>query len=549
MAMPQVQMDMVEPTIQPPEQQFAAAADSRDPAALLDVAKSNLDSPVGQAAMGLANHLYKTSKQFDDLVAPIVKAGGPQTPQGRMEAVKIFESSKTDPSLGEVLMHIVTGNGAYARDLVTGGKVTAEIRPDREGRMVKVWSNAFGPTRARQLGSNQDMTETEFEERGVGRQKYEDTLSYLRGKQINEQNTKDWLKKTERDSVTSQMYKGEIEPIAGQMLSDLQELQDVDPNVRLNVLKFVNYATSNASSANESRSSLAQAQANASQNIGKDVEEKKAVQWGLPAGVYKYTKEGVQNVKGGENYSWDRLNNLQSTSSRSNQLEDRFNTDSSAMLKYLRAHPLSKDPEQAQALQDKVLSIYTNSKRLGASLMKVHDGENAPKYLMTPNVSDSDDPYSLIQGKMVQLLTNGRLIRLQDEYSRQAKKEFDAGANVNPYAIESAFTSTPEFRQEIKNGMDLTNQLVTDTARRNKERLDRQGVSLAPMAPPTNRVAATPGIAAPSVSIEAPSVEQEATKNRAALTNRGAPMLPPEGMVQIGIDPRTGKPVFDKRGK
>lgn len=545
---PVVQMDMVESDGPTAEQQFDQASATKDPKALLEVAKNNFDTPVGQAAMGLANHLYKTSKEFDALVGPIVKAGGPDTPQGRLEAVKVFESSKTDPTLGEVLMHYFTGNAAYARDLVTGGKVTTEIRPDKNGRMVKVWSNAFGPMRARELGSNTDLSEQEFQDRAVGRQKYEDTLTYLTGKQVSEDNNKEWQSKIKRDSETEQTYRSQIDPLAKRMLSDLQDLPDIDPAKRAEMLRYINYSISQASRSGESNTTLSQAQANADVNAGKEVGSKTAVSLGLPVGkndVYRWTKDGIENATTKESYSWNRLNSLQSTTNRSNEIDNRYNTDRESMIKYLRASKMDKEQ------QDRVLRVYDTSKELGKSLLSIHGKENAPKFLFTPNVSESDDPYTLIQGKMAQLLTNGNLIKMQAEYAGKAYREAKESGGImpSPYEIEAGFSRTRAFKDEVNKGMQMTEQLISETARRGAERQQRQQSAAGPVQPPAQGGVAPIATQPSREQVAMPSVKPEAKAQSASFANRGAPTLPPEGMVQVGIDPKTGRPVFDKRGK
>lgn len=547
---PAVQVDMVESDGPTAAEQFDAAASTKDPKALLDVAKSNFGTPVGQAAMGLADHLYKTSKEFDALVSPIEKVGGPQTPQGRMEAVKVFESSKTDPTIGEVLMHYFTGNKEYARDLVTGGKVTTEIRPDKNGRLIKVWSNAFGPMRAREMGSNTDLSEQEFQDRAVGRQAYENTLTYLSGKQINEDNNKEWQAKIKRDSEAEQTYRSQIDPLAKRMLSDLQDLPDLDPKKRSEMLRYINYSISQASRAGESNTRLSQAQADANANAGKQVDEKTVVAFGLPAGVYKWSKEGVVSQDGKESYSWNRLSSLQSTANRSNEIDNRYNTDRESMIKYLRSTGLPKEQ------QDRVLRVYDTGKELGKSLLTIHGKENAPKFLFTPNVSDSDDPYTLIQGKMAQLLTNGNLIKMQSEYASKAYREAKEAGGImpSPYEIEQGFTRTRGFKDEVDRGMQMTEQLISETARRGQERIQRNQPKGGPVQPPAVTPTTGPGMAPIATQpsneqVAMPSVQNEAKAQVARFANRGAPVNPPEGMVQIGIDPKTGKPIFDKRGK
>jgi len=504
-----------------PEQDFDKASSARSVPALLEVGKNNYGTPVGSAALGLADHLYKTSKEFDNLVAPIEKAGGVASPEGRIEAVKIFKSSQNDPTLGEVLMHYFTGNAEYARDLVTGGKVTTNTVVDKNGKMIKVWSNAFGPTRAREHGSDVDMSEIEFQDRGVGRQKYEDTLTYLGGKQLQEQNIKDWQAKIQRDSEAEQTYEGVIAPLAARMAGDLEFVKDLDisPEEKAKIFKFTNSAYSASSSAAESASFFDQQQAQAGANAGKELTEKQIVQAGLPAGLYKWTKEGVKDEKSGETFSFDHLRNQQSTSSKSNQLSNQYKQDQAALTKYLRTSGLDANT------QNRVLRVFDAGKEIGQTMLKLQSEGKLPKFLAMPNTSEEGDPYALLQGKTIQLLTNQKLLQLNREYSKKAKDLAEKdGAISNPFEIEVGLTRTPEFKAAISQGMKATNDIIdryvkTRTAKQSTGG-DQQTGAIAPPVSAGKPVGI--GAAPPMEPVEQDVLAKQASI-RGQLGGRGAP--------------------------
>lgn len=530
-----------------PAEQFDQASATKDPVALLDVAKNNFNTPVGQAAFGLADHLYKTGKEFDNLVAPIAKAGGPNTPDGRLAAIKVFESSKTDPTIGEVLMHYVTGNGAYARDLVTGGKVSAEIRPDKNGQLVKVWSNAFGPMRARVMGSNTDLSEQEFQDRGVGRQKYEDTLNYLSQKQISEDNNKEWQAKIKRDSQAEQAY-STIVPLAERTDQDLEWLKnlDIDPKRRAELIKTINYSISNASRAGVSDTAFSQMQSDAQNKIDKAVDDKTRMELNL-VGAWKYSKEGVVNEKTGETRSWSQLKNLQSTANRSNENESRLTSDRDSMVKYLRTAQLSKDPKENKILQDRVLRMYDSTKELSRSLLEIHGKGKGPKFLYTPNVSEADDPYAITRGKLTQLVTNGKLLQAQTDYASKVYNAARESGEImpNPYEIEKGFTRSESAKSLIKQGMDRTEQIISEYTPRVENR-PRQGAVVPPqgVAMPERTIPTQPDVTVPA-TIPAATANAASNANR---VNPKASIAPAGFEVVPGKFDANGKPLLRKRG-
>ena len=330
-----------------------------------------------------------------------------------------------------------------------------------------------------------------------------------------------------------------ITPLAQRLLQDAQSVKDISPEVRSQLFKYVNNSMSASSKAGESKDLLKQRQAQAALNQNKQVSDGDRTSLGLPAGLYTYTKEGIRNEKTGESKSWNALDQEQGTKSKSNEVENNYSQTKESLTKYFQTKNLPKEQ------QDTVLRILDSGKEIGKKLLELQGSGNMPSFLFTPNTTDSEDPFSIIQGKAVQLLTNSKLLRLNAEYSNAARSAADrkGGLPPNPFDIESGFARSPEFRAVVGEGMAMTNELLQRHAetRSFPELSDKKRGAIAP---PSKAAATEP----PSESASN-FVEQGQNRARADAINRGANFTPPAGFEPTGkFDPSTGKPLFKKRG-
>jgi len=83
-----------------PSQQFDIAVDTRDPRKAMEVATANIGTPVAVAAVKAADLMLKGEQAFQNMIAPIEKAGGVGTPQGNIavaeKAKEVFKQRNQD---------------------------------------------------------------------------------------------------------------------------------------------------------------------------------------------------------------------------------------------------------------------------------------------------------------------------------------------------------------------------------------------------------------------------------------------------------------------
>lgn len=524
-----------------PAQEYDMAVESGDPKLMLQVAQVNANTPVGVAATHVADLFYKGEQAVNSMMAPIEKKGGIVTPEGRLEAAKVAQTffKQDEPKYFDAFIHALTGNKKMAQAMLTGGDLMYNLVVDKNGDMYQVGTNALGLIVDAQDITGRKISRQEFKELGIGRQKYENTLDYISRKQIAENNTEEWNKKIKRDSIAEQTYNGVIAPLAMRMHDDLEYIRnlDISPAERAKLFRFVNQSYGAASSSSEGTSQLDQAQANAATNAGKDVQDNVRVRLGLPAGLYQYTTDGLKNMKTGESFSFDKLRQMQSTTNKSNEINNKYNEDRASLNLYLKTTGLSKEQ------QDRVLRVMDAGKEIGMAMLKLQQ-EGAPRFLFTPNTSDAEDPYTLLQGKTVQLLTNQKLLDLNKQYSEAALKmsQRDGGLLPNPFDIEAGLSRTPQFRGIVDQGMQLTNEIVKRSAQTRTVNPTRPGAGVVP---PTRQSNAQP-------------TDQEMAADVLRLTNartrelerRGAPVINevPNGYERSGKTTPEGEVLVFKKG-
>jgi hypothetical protein len=459
-----------------PAEQYDAAANSGNPAQMLSVAKEHLGTPVGTAAYHAANTLYKTSKEFDDLIGPIEKAGGVSTREGRIQLEQKFRGVKDNPDMWDVLLQYATGNKKYAMDLLTGGKVETNRVTDKNGKIIEVSTNALGKVvKARELGSPIDMSENEYQARGVGRQTYENTLNYINQKQINKTNI-DEAKLSEKKNnswlAASPMMAANANELYNH-LNDIKKLAAFAPKEYADFMRYVSNSMGMADSKSKGSTVLDQAIKDNSLFIGKSIDKKLGASIGLDGGPWKWTATGAEREDGFEKKSFGELKQNTNTENTTNELNRNYQQTREALLtsatlaklgdvdqkKFMRALDLAKELGQSQAILAK---------------------EGVPEFLSLPSSYQAEDKMGLGQAKAVQTMFNAKVMPLYQEYYNKAMK--NAENPPNPRELEAGFQQTPEYRAALAEAKAETNRLLNEKIELAPAKTEKKTTAVAPPA-------------------------------------------------------------------
>ena len=466
-----------------PAQQYDMAANSGNPDQMLAVAKEHLGTPVGAAAYHAANTLYRTSKEFNDLVAPIEKAGGVGTPEGRLQLEQKFKGVKDNPDMWDVLLQYATGNKKYAMDLLTGGKVETNRVTDKNGKIIEVSTNALGKVvKARELGSPVEMTENEYQARGVGRQTYENTLQYINQKQINRTNI-DEAKASEKKNnawLAASPIMGANANELYNHLNDIKKAASFAPKEYADLMKFVSNSMGIADSTSKGSTVLDQAIKDNSIYAGRAIDAKVASSLGLEGGPWKWTASGAERQDGTDKKSFGELKQNTNTENKTNELNRNYQQTREALLtsatlsklndvdqkKFMRALDLAKELGQTQAILAK---------------------NGVPEFLSLPSSFQAEDKLTLGQAKAVQTMFNAKVMPMYAEYYKNAMK--GAENPPNPKELEAGFQQTPEYRAALAEAKAETNRLINEKIDISTPKVEKKSK---PVVPPTAEAKAPP---------------------------------------------------------
>lgn len=439
-------------------QQFDIVVDSQDPKQILTFAAENAGTPVGDAAVKAAQVISKGHQQFRQMVSPIEEAGGAGTPAGNIAAAKVAQSyfKQDDPKWGQALMYYLTGNDKMGQAIITGGDISTDIVPDVNGKMVAVTKNQLGKIiQAKEIGGG-ILSEQEFQERAVGRQRYEDLLTFKNQAQQQEENIKS-LKESEKVNNAYASAFPQLGSQYGQLFDALEAVKSKDLTSKefADVLRFASQSLGSSSQTSQGVTILDQAQKNSSVMAGKSLTKDQTAALGLPAGVWKWTNRGIESEDGKTTKSFDELKQSTSTENKSSELKNNFEQTQKNLIQSEKFKRLSAT-EQKQLLNALELSYQIGSKQ-----MELSTKYGTPTFLVQPSAFDISDKYTLGQVKAVQGMFNAKAMELYQQYAKDTLNR-SGGIVPSPKALEAGFVRTPEYKQLLNAAKQETNRLLKE---------------------------------------------------------------------------------------
>lgn len=439
-------------------QQFDFVVDSQDPKQILSFAAENVGSPMGEAAVKAADIVSKGHQQFRQMVSPIEEAGGAATPEGRIAATKVAQTyfKQDDPKWGQALMYYLTGNDKMGQAIITGGDVSTDIVPDANGKMIAVTKNQLGKiVQAKEIGGG-ILSEQEFQNRAVGRQRYEDLLTFQNQKQQQEAN----IKALKESEVVNNAYASAFPELGskyGQLFDALEAVKSKDLNSKefADILRFASQSLGSSSQTSQGITILDQAQKNNSVMAGKSLTKDQTAALGLPAGIWKWTNRGIESEDGKVTKSFDELKQSTSTENKSSEMKNNFEQTQKNLIQSEKFKRL-KDSEQKQLLNALELSYQIGSKQ-----MELSSKYGTPTFLVQPSGFDIADKYTMGQVKAVQGMFNAKALELYQQYAKDTLNR-SGGIVPNPKALESGFVRTPEYRELLNSAKQETNRLLKE---------------------------------------------------------------------------------------
>jgi hypothetical protein len=511
-----------------PSQQFDSAVDSRDPRKAMEVATANIGTPVAVAAVKAADLMLKGEQAFQSMIGPIEKAGGIQTPEGRVAAAEKAQEyfKQDDPNMRDAFVHFLTGNREMARAMITGGTTKKEIVTDIDGKMIKVTKNQLGDIVDAEDQLGRKLTRQEYDQRYVGRQKWEDTLTFQNQK---EQQTANIAALKESQAVNNAYASAapEFESKYAEIYDDLGYLRSMKKGLGAqeyaDVLKFASKSLGTADSISKGTVAFDQFTKNREANIGKELTAKEAASLGLDAkATWKYSKEGVTNDKSGQTISTSELKNKQSSENKNNELTQNFQQARKDLI-------ASKKFQQLEAGdQTRLLRVLENSYQVGQKQVELRGKHGTPTFMVMPSSVEIEDQYGLGQAKAIQGIFNAKALQLYSAYE-QKMLAASGGIAPNPKELERGFTNTKEYKTLIREAKLASDKVMEEPAGVGTIDVKAGGKefkeSKEPKAPPAAKPSAGPtGAKAPPAEEKLPKGIPKGSVKTGLVTDKGLPL-------------------------
>lgn len=488
-----------------PETVFDAAVNDRNPVAMLGIAQKNYGTPVAQAAMHAADVMYKTSKEFDSLAEPIIKKGGLQTPEGRVEVAKKFETVKDNPRTMDALFLALMGDKQGARRMIMGGQVSRKITYDNAGRPIEEYVNELGEQeRVRDPITGRDLSPEEYFQRGGGRPKLEETLGYL-SRKANLETNRAAAKETERQANAYASAAPEIEQLNTQRIELLKGLKDIPDAVRTKAFEFANESFAKGQEVSRSIDTLKQLTASNGITVGQEVDKKLSAAFG--PGVWKYVGEGKFKNDRGESRNIQDLDSKNEANRVASDIKNSFSRTREDLIKF----KLYEGMNENQKLR--LDQFLENSRRLAEKNVELVANYGAPSFLVTPSAFSITDQLQRGEVQSEQGIFNAKASQLFDVYRRQMMDNYAPDEAPNPKELEANFVKTPEYRA-LRNQFKARTDAILDRPQNLAETTEAKKEAKAPPELPPSSAPAAPARSKPPVESKRLTPDEILNKRR-----------------------------------
>ena len=422
------------------DQSFNNAISSRNTGQLLDIAKTNPNTPIADAAVSAVQHITNKAKEFASVIAPIDKAGGPGTPEGNLAVADAWTSAKDHPQWGTALISYLMGDKQNALNLVTGGKTEQKITYDKNGTSYRKTTNALGETvNVVDQQTGMPISPKDYDTLGIGYSSYADTqagqvekankeanLAALKTSQVKNNS---WSALTD---VHAPMFK-EIYNNLGQIKSDLTPEQYAD------IFSRVNSSVGSAAAQSSNKSLLNQFNNGVGFKVGEQVSKQVAANMGLE-GVWSFNgKGGVTNDKG-ETKSFSELEQKQNTNNVSAENTKRFDQTQESAMKYAKLNGLSDEATT------RLLRTIQLSHQIGQDQLELTNKVGKPMIVSLPGAFGIEDKQGQGRAQALQGMYNNEVMQAYRDWSNKEMVGYNNTKTVpDPSVLEANFVKSPQY--------------------------------------------------------------------------------------------------------
>lgn len=427
------------------DQSYNNAISTRDTGKLLDIAKTNPNTSVGDAAVNAVQHITNKAKEFASVIAPIDKAGGAGTPEGNIAAANAWTSAKDHPQWGTALISYLMGDKQNALNLVTGGKTEQKITYDKNGTSYRKTVNALGETvNVVDQQTGMPISPKDYDTLGIGYSSYSDTQAAQLEKADKEKNLAS-LKESQVKNNSWSALTDVHSPMFQEIYNNLGKIKsDLTPAQYADIFSKVNSSIGSAAAQSNNKSLLSQFNNGVGFKVGEQVSKQVAASMGLE-GIWSFNgKGGVTNDKG-ETKSFSELEQKQNTNNVSAENTKRFDQTQESAMKYAKLNGLSDEATT------RLLRTIQLSHQIGQDQLELTNKVGKPMIVSLPGAFSIEDKQGQGRAQALQGMYNNEVMQAYRDWSNKEMIGYNKTKTIpDPAVLEANFVKSPAYL-ELKN--------------------------------------------------------------------------------------------------
>ena len=482
-----------------PTQREDDALINRDVKQLTNIAKDNIGTPAGEVALSAAKGIEERASRFGQVVAPIDKAGGVATQEGRVEIAKQFKTIADHPQWGNALLAYVMGDKKSAYLQVTGGNIKTNVTYDNAGNQILEKTNELGePVSYYDRKEKRFLTEDEYAKRVGGISQWENTLKGKLTRETQKLNNEAFQKDEEAANNWHQLFQSQKQ-LHQENLDFLTKVKtDLPPALYNKIVGSVSQSLGQANASSNGKSVFNQIQDSVSNGKSVTVTEKMAGTLGVPPNtVLKLSANGEYLESTDKKHSVS-INKLKAQTDTENINKEATQNASQTMSSIAEAERLGQlTPVQAQKLR----RVIENSQTMGREIAVTTEKYGKPSFVSLPTSANFVDKQAQVMAQSLQALQNADQMDSYINYRKDAKRGYEESNTVPaPGEIGTNYLkqNTPK---EIRNHYSNLINGVMDA-----EYIAKNAKPAAPAAAATQTTRASSPVAPPARTTSVPKV-------------------------------------------
>lgn len=436
--------------------QYEDAIQSGSPAEMYSLTSRAKGTPYESVIKNSAQVMNKNLGEFERDVAPVAKAGGIETPEGRIAASKTYETIADKPQKMRAFVEMLMGNPNW-RTFVTGGTVKTEIAYDSQGNQLEKQTNEIGQlVSVIDSATGKPIDRQQLAARGGLVPSLDSALGYQQKKEVAKYDAEAFNK----SNAATNDYTARADMLKSKYAEIRQNLQnlygsDLTDDQRNQIALFSNRTAGYSQSISKGLNALEQKIDN--KNVNLSASDQKSLGSTLEALGMRVGADGsIRNAKG-EAVTKTDLNQAQSTLLNGSQFERNFSQSKADFINSQVFKDLGAGEKQ---LLSRTLDLQQEVEKANMELVGKH---GTLPFIINPKSYELGDQFA--KGEVTALIGefNADATKMFKDWRDQKLEAYKRSGTVpKPGELEARFVDSPEYKA-----------LKAATAEKNKEIMRR----------------------------------------------------------------------------